>query len=86
MLNYYADGSKFITKHHDSPILFGPEPVIINLSIGATRTLQINNVPYTLSDNTVLIMSGPSQEHELLTCDTEDPRYSFTFRNHLSLI
>lgn len=84
LVNYYQDGRSFIPSHIDNKDAFGLEPIIINLSFGATRTLRINNVDYPLEDNTVLVMSGPSVQHELLRDECcRDERWSLTFRKHL---
>lgn len=86
LLNYYSDGSKFISSHIDNTDLFGLNPVIVNLSIGASRTLKVNNRNYQLTDNSLFVMYGITQRHELLkdpSCDQE--RFSFTFRQHLTL-
>jgi alkylated DNA repair dioxygenase AlkB len=45
------------------------------------------NLNLELEDNSLFIMAGASQKyftHEILKSSTENPRYSFTFREHLS--
>lgn len=94
LVNRYNNGQCFIPKHIDSIDSFGPTPTIINLSLGATRTLRVHAHAhdhvhahsyrdYKLDDNSLFIMSGPSTEHELLIepeCHTV--RWSLTFRKH----
>jgi hypothetical protein len=83
LVNYYRDGNAFIPKHVDSINVFGPSPTIINLSIGETRVLRAGGKDYSLVDNSVFIMSGPSVPHELLKDPTcTGPRWSMTFRKH----
>lgn len=85
LVNRYCDGQCFIPKHIDSIDSFGPTPTIINLSLGATRVLRVQDHDYELNDNSVFIMSGPSVEHELLPDpDCHSIRWSLTFRKHIS--
>lgn len=89
LVNYYEDGQSFIPLHIDSVEMFGSEPTIVNLSIGATRTLHVINddtkTAYPLEDNSVLVMSGPSVPHEILRDDNcKTARWSLTFRQHRS--
>ena len=84
LINYYENGEKFIPKHTDSMVSFGPNPTIVNISIGATRVIRVANQDYSLHSNGLFIMSGPSVEHELLKdLDCTQPRWSLTFRKKL---
>lgn len=88
LINLYETGNDKITAHRDSLDSFGEYPTIVNLSIGATRTLRVSNkkecIDFALRDNSLFIMSGASQKyyvHEILkdSC-VNDIRYSMTFR------
>lgn len=85
LINYYVDGKSFIPKHIDSITSFGTEPIIVNLSIGASRTLKVDTKDYILENNSKFVMSGPSVPHELLKDpNCKSPRWSLTFRNHIA--
>jgi len=84
LINYYENGKDFIPRHIDSIVSFGPTPIIINLSIGATRVLRVNEKDFSLHNNSLFIMSGQSVEHELLKdLQCTQPRWSLTFRKKL---
>lgn len=86
LINYYENGKKFIPKHIDSMDSFGPTPTIVNLSIGATRIIRVDNQDYSLDDNSLFIMTGSSVEHELLKdLECTQPRWSLTFRKKLKI-
>ena len=84
LVNYYETGEKFIPRHIDSVTSFGAEPTIINLSIGATRILRVEETDYQLKDNGLFIMTGPSAEHELIKDPLcKESRWSLTFRKKI---
>jgi alkylated DNA repair dioxygenase AlkB len=84
LINYYENGNDFIPKHIDSIFSFGPTPTIVNLSFGATRVLRVAKKNYSLYNNSIFIMTGPSVEHELLQdLECNKPRWSLTFRKKL---
>jgi alkylated DNA repair dioxygenase AlkB len=90
LINKYPNGKYFIAPHRDSINSFGKEPTIINLSIGATRTLLFHNdqetLKFDLTSGSLFIMSGSSQEHYLHSIQKSDcpnVRYSFTFREFI---
>jgi len=83
LINYYENGEDFIPRHIDSIVSFGPNPTIVNLSIGATRVIRVKK-DYSLHNNSLFIMNGPSVEHELLKdLECTQPRWSLTFRKKL---
>ena len=84
LVNYYEDGRNFIPKHVDSISSFGLNPIIANLSVGATRKLKVKDHIYSLQNNSLFVMSGPSTEHELLKDPyCVHPRWSLTFRKKI---
>jgi alkylated DNA repair dioxygenase AlkB len=90
LINKYLTGKHFIAPHRDSLDSFGPEPTIIILSLGATRTLLFENdmekFSFDLESGSVFIMSGKSQEtylHSIQKSDCTDVRYSLTFREFI---
>lgn len=90
LVNKYPDGNHFISPHRDSPDSFGPEPTIIIMSLGETRTLIFENemeqFSFDLKSGSVFIMSGNSQKnylHSLQKSDTMNCRYSLTFREFI---
>ena len=88
LINLYENGNDFIPPHKDSPISFGTTPIIINLSIGTTRILRLQNqseiLDFPLEHNSLFIMHGDSQinyHHEILKdSDIKTSRWSLTFR------
>lgn len=46
LINKYRDGADSIRPHRDSPISFGETPIIIVISIGASRDLLFKKVKY----------------------------------------
>jgi len=91
LINYYKDGNDFIPPHRDTPLSFGIYPTIINVSFGETRNLILKNdkekYTFELKSNSIFIMMGSSQKyytHEIEKSDTNYPRYSLTFREHIN--
>ena len=58
LINYYENGKDFIPRHIDSIVSFGPTPIIINLSIGATRVLRVNEKDFSLHNNSLFIIQN----------------------------
>jgi hypothetical protein len=90
LINKYPNGQHFIAPHRDSEISFGKEPTIINLSIGATRTLLFENEKETFSfdleSGSLFVMGGSSQNsylHSIKKADCNKVRYSLTFREFI---
>ena len=92
LINKYPNGEYFITPHQDSAISFGYQPTIINLSIGATRTLLFKSLEgsdefsYDLEGGSIFIMAGTTNEnylHSINKVKTAGPRYSLTFREFI---
>ena len=54
LLNKYRDGSDSIKSHRDSEEIFGENPVVVILSIGATRTLTFRRILFD-EDNLHLV-------------------------------
>lgn len=95
LINLYEDGTNIIPKHSDSEYIFGDNPTIAVLSIGATRTIRFTPkshykdgkiMDFELKSNSLLIMADETQkvyQHEILKDPTvTEPRYSLTFRKH----
>lgn len=58
LMNKYRDGGDSIKPHRDSEEIFGENPVVVILSIGATRTLTFRRIIYD-EDNLHLIQTEP---------------------------
>ena len=54
LMNKYRDGNDSIKPHRDSEEIFGENPVVVILSIGATRTITFRRIIYD-QDNLHLI-------------------------------
>ena len=78
LINRYINGGSIIPKHRDSEEIFGDNPTIAVLSIGATRTIRFTPIdPNTkslkavtkdlidieLESNSLLIMAGTTQKY-----------------------
>ena len=94
LINKYPTGDNFIAPHRDSPISFGLEPTILGLSIGTTRTIEFErvdknktkNFSFELESGSLFIMAGSSQNcftHSINKSETQDVRYSLTFREYI---
>lgn len=90
LINKYPNGKHFIAPHRDSIVSFGKTPTIVNLSIGATRTLVFQNdkeeFTFNLESGSIFVMGGDSQEcylHSIKKADCPNVRYSLTFREFI---
>ena len=98
LINKYRTGEDFITAHRDTKLSFGEYPTIVGLSLGSSRNLLFkrvkkynevntdNNFSFKLDSGSLFIMGGSSQKyytHEIPVADTEDIRYSLTFREFI---
>ena len=67
LLNHYRNGDDGVSWHADDEPELGPQPVIASVSLGATRTFQLqHNIAKTrrsipLTHGSLLLMSGPLQ-------------------------
>jgi alkylated DNA repair dioxygenase AlkB len=94
LVNKYENGQKFIKFHQDSNKAFGINHYIILYSIGETRTMRFRNIndmndtfDITLESNSLVIIYPEiniSYEHSIIKDDTQNTRYSFTFREFIS--
>ena len=94
LVNKYKNGQKFIKFHQDSNKAFGKSHYIILYSIGETRTMRFRNIndnndtfDITLESNSLVIIYPEiniSYEHSIIKDDTQNIRYSFTFREFIS--
>lgn len=89
LINKYRNGNDYITAHRDTKISFGEYPTIAGLSLGSERKIifRRNNdneiISFNLESGSLFIMGGCSQKnytHEIPTCNTNEVRYSLTFR------
>jgi len=71
-MNKYRDGGDSIKPHRDSEDIFGENPVVVILSIGAARTLTFRRIIYD-EDNLHLIQTetDPVLAHEFSVEMTE---------------
>jgi len=90
LINYYETGNNFIPPHKDSSLSFGEYPTIVCVSYGDERTMILKNkeedFSFRLKSNSIFIMAGSSQKyytHEIERKESENPRYSLTFRNYI---
>jgi alkylated DNA repair dioxygenase AlkB len=95
LINRYKDGTQKINHHSDNEPELGTNPVIISVSLGATRNFQLkainqkkrSEINIALEHGDVLVMAGETQQHythalpQDLTCTKE--RINITFRPHL---
>ena len=99
LINKYRSGSDYITAHRDTNLSFGEYPTIIGLSLGSPRNLifkrinkyninkcKDNSLKLRLESGSLFIMGGSSQKyytHEIPIEETDDTRYSLTFREFI---
>ena len=90
LINKYRNGQDYIKPHRDSIYSFGEYPIIANLSIGEERIIKFeghSNFDIKLTNGSLLIMYGSSQKyfkHSILKNNSNNIRYSLTFRHYLS--
>lgn len=93
LVNHYADGSQYISKHRDSEKGLVPKSPVAAISVGATRTFRVREWPtgkkvadVPMPDGSLLVMLGPFQKmytHEVpIEKKIKGERYSITFREH----
>ena len=88
LINRYDSGKFYIGAHRDNSTTFGEYPTIANISLGSSRDIVFKRkgkeeIRFTLESGSLFIMSGSSQKyytHEVPCSDTEDVRFSLTFR------
>jgi alkylated DNA repair dioxygenase AlkB len=89
-LNWYRSGQDSIGWHSDDEPLFGKNPTIASVSLGATRTFKIRHVISQQSknirlDNGDLLVMGGTFQNYFYHCIPKEPgageRINLTFRN-----
>ncbi|MGA1207800.1 MAG: alpha-ketoglutarate-dependent dioxygenase AlkB [Gammaproteobacteria bacterium] len=94
LLNLYRDGQDSMGYHQDNERELGRYPLIVSLSLGASRRFLLRPHPasgcraapirFTLSSGDVLIMAGRTQldwQHQVpKTRQSVEPRLNLTFR------
>lgn len=94
LLNYYRDGHDGMGWHSDDETSLGMNPVIVSLSLGATRRFQLRHRDHHqlkqeigLVTGSVLIMEAATQHHWQHCVPKESssigPRINLTFRRIL---
>jgi alkylated DNA repair dioxygenase AlkB len=93
LFNLYRSGSDYVAFHSDDEELFGNDPTIASLSLGATRTLVFSHtetkerLKVDLPHGSLLVMEGPTQrlwKHSILkTTRDVGLRVNATFRTAL---
>jgi len=70
LLNWYQDGSHYISPHCDDEKQLDPSAIIVSISLGARRTFKIREkktkktvLQTSLENGTVVIMGGAMQKH-----------------------
>jgi hypothetical protein len=94
LINKYENGSEFIKFHQDSKLAFGENHFILLYSLGEERTMTFkhindsnNTFEIKLKSNSLLIIYpeiNKVYQHSILKDDTENPRFSMTFREFIS--
>ncbi len=94
LLNCYRDGTDTVGWHADDEAVFGPEPVIASVSLGAARRFLLRRkddhrqrVALVLEHGSLLLMAGCTQRHwqhsvprSLRGEGAVGPRLNLTFR------
>jgi alkylated DNA repair dioxygenase AlkB len=91
--NLYRDGQDSIAWHADDEPALGPNPVVVSVSLGATRTCRFRRrgggptvAALDLADGDLVVMGGHTQaefEHAInKTRRVDGPRLSLTFRRY----
>ncbi len=91
LLNLYRDGQDAMGWHSDDEPELGPEPLVVSLSLGATRRFDLRRTGNSriehsleLEHGSLLVMSGPTQhhwQHQIArTRKVLTPRLNLTFR------
>lgn len=71
LVNYYRSGEDTVGWHADDEPILGPEPVIVSLSLGATRDFRLRHrrrrdlppVTVALGSGSALVMRGATQQN-----------------------
>lgn len=96
LVNKYRNGQDSIKPHQDSSISFGEFPTISNLSMFSEREMVVKalskfksiperEIKFQLKPNSLFIMAGASQKfftHSIPKQESQEMRYSLTFRQH----
>jgi len=89
LVNWYADGTRYIGSHADNTTPLVPGSPIVTISLGAERCFRIRThrgervLDVRPADRDVLIMGGAFQaefKHEITKVATAGPRVSLTLR------
>lgn len=100
LVNLYRTGDDSVSWHADNEVLFGENPDIVSVSLGATRKFELapkyayGSRPvcehsFELNHGSVLVMKGDMQKHWLHQIpkanNVHSHRYNLTFRNVVNL-
>ena len=99
LVNKYRNGQDSIKPHQDSSDSFGEYPTISNLSMLSSREIVVSplsklkgmateKIKIQLQPNSLFIMAGASQKyftHSIPKEETDQERYSLTFRQHYQI-
>jgi len=89
LVNWYADGSKYIGAHSDNTAPLVRDSPIMTVSLGATRCFRVRTradervVDLHPADGDVIVMGGAFQaefKHEVTKVARAGPRISLTLR------
>jgi alkylated DNA repair dioxygenase AlkB len=98
LCNLYRNGQDSVGKHSDNEPELGPSPLIVSLSLGATRTFKVQPKPksdglklgLSLNAGDLLVMYGRTQETHEHWVPKEpkvtEARINLTFRNILKWV
>ena len=91
LMNFYRDGNDHISWHSDNEALYGPQPIIASVSLGASRDFMLRSIADSsvkiklhLTQGDVLVMAGTMQQQWLHSVPKRktigEPRLNLTFR------
>ena len=95
LVNYYRDGADSVDWHSDDEQELGEDPIIVSLSLGASRVFELKHrykkrlptLKTSLSHGSVLIMKGSTQQnwrHRVAKVKgLDEARVNLTFRHIL---
>ena len=97
LVNLYRTGDDRVGWHADNVVLFGENPSIVSVSLGATRKFELASCSskpvckhsFALDHGSVLVMKGDMQKHWVHRVpqanNVHSHRYNLTFRNVVNL-
>jgi alkylated DNA repair dioxygenase AlkB len=66
LINKYCDGNHFIHAHRDSEMIFGNNPTIVSVSLGATRQFIMHRVLYDVNNPYKMTRNHDEKEKDIV--------------------